>query len=85
MAWCMQKLRLKRIMLQVRAQEWSSRAELEEEAVEAVECVGFDCSILAPEDVLEYFQQSCGSSSEDSVDSEAELLPREEHAHPASA
>lgn len=69
----------------VRAQEWSSRAELEEEAVEAVECVGFDCSILAPEDVLEYFQQSCGSSSEDSVDSEAELLPREEHAHPASA
>ena len=59
----------------------------QEEAVESVECVGFDCSVLQEEDVLEYFQQqqSSVSSSEDSVDSQAELLPGQEDLHAASA
>jgi len=67
----------------VYANEWSSQEEVENEAVDTIECVGFDAQLLQEENVLEYLQQqqsTSSSQSDESVNSQVELLSKQEQA-----
>lgn len=63
----------------VTARDASGKEHLEEEAIDAVECVGFDAQVLSEQDVEDYLQEAGSESRQDSFGSDEELLPEEYH------
>ena len=63
----------------VMARDASGKEHLEEEAIDAVECVGFDAQVLHEQDVQDYLQEVSSESRQDTFGSDEQLLPKEYH------